>query len=300
MELRQLRYFVAVAEELHFGRAARRLRVSQPPLSRQVAHLERELGVKLLQRSSHHVELTGSGVAFLSESREILAAIERAKATARSVSAEPSGPLRIGFIQAQGWPLKSAIIREVIKRHPGIAPTFEPGSTAEQIRALRARQLDVAVIVEASRRRNADSDIERMVLREDVADLAVALNHPFARRRRIRVEQLLDEVLILANRSENPDAHDAVIGALQRHQVRPHLLYTDSSGIVDLTAAGVGVCFITASSPHRGRTDIAIRPITPALFALQLVMAWLSSNELPALKGFVEVVTEVNQAGQLA
>ena len=300
MELRQLRYFVAVAEELHFGRAARRLRVSQPPLSRQIADLERELGVKLLERSSHHVELTTSGGAFLSESREILAAVERAKATARSVSAEPSGPLRIGFIQAQGWPLKSAIIREVIARHPGIAPTFEPGSSAEQIRALRARQLDVAVIVDAGRRRSADSDLERLVLREDPAELAVALKHPFARRRRVRVEQLADQVLIIANRAENPAAHDAVIAALQRHRVRPHLLYADSSGIVDLTAAGVGVCFITSSSPHRSRLDIAIRPFSQPLIAVQLVMAWLRSNELPALKGFVEVLSELNQEGQLA
>jgi DNA-binding transcriptional LysR family regulator len=300
MELRQLRYFVAVAEELHFGRAARRLRVSQPPLSRQIAELERELGVKLLDRSSHHVELTTSGGAFLSESREILAAVERAKATARSVSAEPSGPLRIGFIQAQGWPLKSAIIREVIGRHPGIAPAFEPGSTAEQIRALRARQLDVAVIVEAPRRRPGGSDLERLVLREDPTDLAVAINHPFVRRRRIPLEQLSDQVLIIANRAENPDAHDAVIAALQRHAVRPHLLYSDSSGIVDLTAAGVGVCFITSSSPHRSRVDIVIRPLNPPLIAIQLVMVWLRSNELPALKGFVEVLTELNEAGQLA
>lgn len=196
--------------------------------------------------------------------------------------------------------MKSAIIREVIARHPGIAPTFEPGSSAEQIRALRARQLDVAVIVDAGRRRSADSDLERLVLREDPAELAVALKHPFARRRRVRVEQLADQVLIIANRAENPAAHDAVIAALQRHRVRPHLLYADSSGIVDLTAAGVGVCFITSSSPHRSRLDIAIRPFSQPLIAVQLVMAWLRSNELPALKGFVEVLSELNQEGQLA
>ena len=100
MELRQLRYFVAVAQELHFGRAARRIRVSQPPLSRQISALEKELGVMLLDRTRHHVELTAAGTALYAEAREILAAIERAKAIARSASPEPSGPLHIGFVPA--------------------------------------------------------------------------------------------------------------------------------------------------------------------------------------------------------
>src|SRR6266850_7650903 len=105
MELRQLRYFVAVAEELHFGRAARRMRVSQPPLSRQISALERELGVTLLNRTSRRVELTAAGHAFLNESRQVLGAVERATSTARTVAVQPSGVLRLGFVHAIGWPL---------------------------------------------------------------------------------------------------------------------------------------------------------------------------------------------------
>jgi DNA-binding transcriptional LysR family regulator len=290
MELRQIRYFVAVAEELHFGRAARRVRVSQPPLSRQIADLERELGVKLLTRSSHRVELTAAGVAFLNDSREILAAIERAKATARTVNTEPSGPLRIGFVKAIGWPLKSTIIRDVIGRYPRIAPTLEPGSTAEQLRALRSRQLDVAVIWEAPTHSKRHADLDRLVLRTDPIDLAMAPIHPFARRRHVTVEHLSNQVLVLSHRSENPDAHEAILALLKRHRVSPHLLYSDGSGIADLVAAGLGVCFMSVASPHRGRPDIVLRPFHPPLRLLALTMVWLRDSTLPALRGFLEVL----------
>jgi DNA-binding transcriptional LysR family regulator len=299
MELRHIRYFVAVAEELHFGRAARRVRVSQPPLSRQIADLERELGVKLLIRSSHRVELTAPGVAFLNDSREILAAIERAKATARTVNTQPAGPLRIGFVKAIGWPLKSSVIREVIGRYPRITPTLEPGSTAEQLRALRSRQLDVAVIWETAPHSKRHADLDRLVLRKDPIDLAVPPGHPLARRRHVSMEHLATQVLITSHRSENPDAHDALITTLKRHRVSPQLLYSDGSGIADLVAAGLGVCFISAASPHRGRSDIAIRPFHPPFMLAAMTMVWLRDNMLPALRGFLEVLTELNRAGQL-
>jgi DNA-binding transcriptional LysR family regulator len=195
--------------------------------------------------------------------------------------------------------LKSGIIREVLGRYPRITPGLEPGSTAEQLRALRSRQLDVAVIWETATHSKRHSDLDRLVLRADPIDLAMAPNHPFARRRHVTVEHLSNQVLVLSHRSENPDAHDVVIALLKRHRVSPQLLYSDGSGIVDLVAAGLGVCLMSAVSPHRSRSDIVIRPFHPPLTLMKLTMVWLHDNMLPALRGFLEVLSELERAGQL-
>lgn len=298
MELRQLRYFVAVAQELHFGRAARRMRVSQPPLSRQIADLERQLGVRLLNRTSHHVELTAAGRAFLSESREILAAVERAKATVRSTGAEPSGVLRMGFVPTNGWPLKSNVMRQVIARYPGISLDLEPLSSAEQLRAIRARQIDAGIIWETVKR-SRSSNVDRLVVREVEAQLGIEPNHQFARRRRVSIEQLTGETLIIAHRRENPEIHDALLNALKRYRARPKVLYRTGVGILDMVAAGAGVCLLLSSAPAI-RQDLTRRAFSKPLLIVRMSIVWLRGSEPPALRGFLDVATELKDAGQLA
>jgi DNA-binding transcriptional LysR family regulator len=184
-------------------------------------------------------------------------------------------------------------------RYPGITPALQPASTAEQIRAIRARQLDVGVIWETVPRRQGDTDLDRLVLREDPTQLSLAPTHPLAHRKRVSLERLSDELLLLAHRRENPEAHDDVIAALKRNHVRPRLLYSDGSAIIDLVAAGVGVSFISAASPHMRRADIVSRPLNPSLLTIQMVMVWEQGNSLPALQGFLEVVAEMQEAGQV-
>jgi DNA-binding transcriptional LysR family regulator len=297
LDLRHLRYFTAVAEELHFGRAARRLKVSQPPLSRQISDLERELGVKLLNRTSHRVELTPAGRAFLAESREIAAAFERAKATVRGVGTQPSGLLRIGY-QSIGWPLQSAILRNVVARYPAIVPALEPMSSAEQMRAIRDRQLDIGVVWQARDGGKGDSMFERLVLTDAPAVLALAGSHPWAARRRIPVEHLANQTLIMSPRRENPEIHDHLIGSLQRYRVVPNILYRNGSGIIDMVAAGIGVAFITSTVPFAARPDIVVRPFNKPVLMVRLALIWLRGNQLPSLKGFLAVVTALKERGQ--
>jgi DNA-binding transcriptional LysR family regulator len=299
LDLRHLRYFTAVAEELHFGRAARRLKVSQPPLSRQISDLERELGVKLLNRTSHRVELTPAGRAFLAESREITAALERAKSTVRSVVTEPSGLLRLGFVGAVGWGLKPSVLQSVVARYPAIEPAMEPSSTAEQVRAVRDHQLDIGLIWDVTDRLRVDGALERLVLRADDSMLAVARSHPLAKRTRISIERISDQTLIMAHRRENPELHDALMDALKRYRVTPHIVYRNGAGIIDLVSAGIAVSFIAASSPLIARQDIVARPFAQRIVTFQLALIWLRGNTLPALKGFLEVIAELKDSGQL-
>jgi DNA-binding transcriptional LysR family regulator len=299
MELRQLRYFVAVAETLHFGNAARRLRVSQPPLSQQISALERELGVKLLTRTSHHVELTEAGRLFLPECREVLANVDRATALARRTNPVPSGPLRIGFVAAVGWPLKSRLLAELLKRHPAVVPILGASSSAEQLRAIRAHQLDVGLIWEQKTPGVDESDLARLVVREDPIELCMARNDPLAHRKRIPVGTLADQVLFLADRAENPQAHDAMVDVLRRRRVSPKVQYATGSGIIDLVAAGFGVSFITAASPLSRRPDIVMRPFSPPLSIARLVIVWQRDNPAPTLRAFTEIAHELSAAGQL-
>jgi DNA-binding transcriptional LysR family regulator len=297
LEFKQLRYFVAVAEELHFGRAARRLGVSQPPLSRGIGVLERELGLKLFNRTSHHVELTSAGRAFLAECLEITAAVERAKATVRSVGTQPSGLLRIGFVPAIGWPLQSSILRNVVERYPAIVPALEPMSTAEQIRAIRDRQLDIGVIWHALDKTNAI--FQKLVLAEAPSVLAVAAGHPLARRRRVAIEHLASETLIMSPRRENPEIHDGLMSALRRYGATPNVLYRHGPGIIDMVAAGIGVSFTASMSPLAARPDIVLRPFNQPVLVVHLALIWLRNNALSSLRGFLEVVTEQQERGQL-
>jgi DNA-binding transcriptional LysR family regulator len=299
MDVRQLRYFIAVAEELHFGRAARRLGVSQPPLSRHIGELERELGVKLLTRTSHRVELTLAGQAFLAESREITVALERAKATVRGVGTPPSGPLRIGFVAAIGWPLRSSILRNVVARYPAIVPALEPMSSAEQTRAIRDRQLDMGVVWYARKGRIVDSMLETMVLSEAETVLAMGVGHPLAKRKQVSVELLAGETVIMAHRRENPEIHDRLVDASKRLGITPNILYRNGSGIIDMVAAGIGVSYMASMSPLALRPDIVVRPFRQSVMSAQLALVWRRDNKLPALSGFLEVVTALKKSGQL-
>jgi DNA-binding transcriptional LysR family regulator len=174
MELRQLRYFVTLAEELHFGRAAEREHIVQSALSQQVQRLERELGVRLLERSTHHVALTASGVVFLVEARQILAHVDRAAEVARS-TAGASAPLRVGIIDSS-YDSMPQILHEVQARYPGLVINQVEASVPEQYQQLIDGRLDVGV----GRATLAPPQIASLLFRQDPLGVLVPTGHPFA------------------------------------------------------------------------------------------------------------------------
>ena len=195
MELRQLRYFVTLAEELHFGRAAEREHIVQSALSQQVQRLERELGVRLLERSTHHVALTPAGVAFLVEVRQILAHVDRAAETARNTAAT-SAPLRVGIIDSS-YDSMPLILHEVQARYPGLMIHQVEASAPEQYQQLIDGRLDVGV----GRAALAPPQIASLLFRQDPLGVLVPTAHPFAELDGVSVAALAREPLLLAEDS---------------------------------------------------------------------------------------------------
>jgi len=199
MELRQLRYFVTLAEELHFGRAAAREHIVQSALSQQVQRLERELGVRLLERSTHHVALTAAGAAFLAEARQILAHTDRAAAIARS-AAGASAALRVGIIDAS-YDSMPQILHEVQARYPGLVIHQVEASVPEQYRQLADGRLDVGI----GRAAHAPPQVASHLFRHDPLGVLVPPGHRLAALDAIPVAVLAQEPLLLAEEVRAPE-----------------------------------------------------------------------------------------------
>src|SRR3984893_6299658 len=199
MELRQLRYFVTLAEELHFGRAAEREHIVQSALSQQVQRLERELGVRLLERSTHHVALTGAGVVFLVEARQILAHAVRAADAARN-AAGTAAPLRVGIIDSS-YDSMPQILHEVQARYPGLVIQQVEASVPEQYHQLIDGRLDVGV----GRAVLAPPQIASLLFRQDPLGVLVPTGHPFAELDGVSAAALAREPLLLAEEAMAPE-----------------------------------------------------------------------------------------------
>jgi len=199
MELRQLRYFVTLAEELHFGRAAAREHIVQSALSQQVQRLERELGVRLLERSTHHVALTAAGAAFLAEARQILAHVDRATAIARSAT-DASPALRVGIIDAS-YDSMPQILHEVQARYPDLVIHQVEASVPEQYQQLVEGRLDVGI----GRAALAPPQVASYLFRRDPLGVLVPPDHQFAELSAIPVAILAEEPLLLAEEVRAPE-----------------------------------------------------------------------------------------------
>lgn len=205
MELRQLRYFVTLAEELHFGRAAAREHIVQSALSQQVRRLERELGVRLLERSTHHVELTAAGAAFLVEARQILAQVERAATVARN-AAKPSPTLRVGVIDA-GCSSMPQILREVQAQYPDLAIHQVEVGVPEQLQQLIDGRLDVGI----GRAAFAPPEVASELFRRDPLGVLVPEGHRFTAMEGVPVPTLAEEPLLLAADEQAPEFNQFVV-----------------------------------------------------------------------------------------
>jgi DNA-binding transcriptional LysR family regulator len=262
MELRQLRYFVAVAEELHFRRAAARLHMSQPPLSNQLRMLEEELGCPLMIRSRRRVELTPAGEAFLRDARTVLGELGEAVQTARRIHAGRAGRLRISFV---GSALLS-LVPDVVKRYRAARPDVElqlrERSTEDQLRDLRAGAIDVGLLplpVDAP-------DLRAEVLLRERAVAALPAAHPLAALKRVPLRRLAAEPLVLFPRAQAPGLHDRLLSSLTGPDGPPIVAQSapETQTIVGLVAAEIGVSLVQASVQRLAIPGVTYRPVVGA------------------------------------
>jgi DNA-binding transcriptional LysR family regulator len=291
VELHHLRYFVAVAEELHFGRAARRLRVAQPPLSQQIRRLEEEVGARLLDRSRRHVALTAPGAAFLAHARRALAEADLAAEDARRAARGETGRLSVGFVgSAMAGPLP-AILRAFRASSPDVALSLQQLTTSRQLDALRGGSLDVGCLHPP-----AGGDLVVQPLLAEPLVAALPADHPLAARDAVALGDLEGEPFIVPPREEGAAFHDEVLAACARAGFLPRVAQsaTEMSTIVGLVSAGAGIALVPAAIRRLNRDGVAYRPLRadggPPV--VRLALAWRADRESPLLQRFVAAARE--------
>lgn len=295
MELRHLRYFLAVAEERHFGRAAARLHMAQPPLSQQIRQLEAELGVQLLNRSTRRVELTRAGAAYLERVRTVLAAVDDAGEVARRVSAGLQGRLSVGCVGSATYSLLPAVARRLREELPGVEVAFRGEMLgAQQVAALQRRDIDLALL----RPPVADPAIRVRTLRGDALIVALPDGHRLAARKRLRVTDLRDEDFVV-----HAVRDSAMYGVVRRlcgragfePRVRHEVMET--STLVTFVAAGLGVAIVPEPVAQLGVPGTVYRPLAAAGARIDLAVAVRADDESPVLAQATRVLFQLAGAG---
>jgi DNA-binding transcriptional LysR family regulator len=282
MDVRQFRYFVAVAEELHFRRAAERLHLSQPALSQQIRSLESEMEVPLLFRNRRRVELTAAGASFLPEARDLLAALDTAVATARRVHEGRSGRLRVGFVGSALLSIVPDVVQRFRAARPDVELDLRERSTVDQVAALRAGDLDIGLAPLP-----IDEDgLDTTVLVREPAVAVLPAGHELAKLRRIGLRRLAAEPFVLFPRDQAPGFHDRLIGGVAQHGAPPRVVQqaTEMQTIVGLVAAGIGVSLVPASVERLALPGVVYRPVVRAP---RVELAVVSRERSPLVRAFL-------------
>ena len=296
MELRHLRYFQALAEELNFSRAADRVHIVQSALSRQIAGLEQELGVRLFERTSRGVELTIAGKALRERVDLILPTLEDALDVTRLTAVGELGRLEIGFIAAAMWSVLPSILKEHRRRHPKVLfRLHELPMAGEHLEPLLDGSLDAAFVRPIGQFRTISF---RPLLREQLIAVLPA-DHPLAPRETIQLSELSEERFILTSPTAYPEAHNLFHQACLDAGFEPNILdQGDSPNTMYMVAAGLGVALAPASLRASGLPGIAFKPFTHPTPELELAIAFRKNNTSQILAAFIETATDLAQAAR--
>ena len=285
MELRHLRYFVAVAEELHFGRAAARLHMAQPPLSQQIKTLETELGVQLFHRTKRKVELTDAGRLFLPEARNTLAQATHAGDVARRAQHGEIGRLRLAFVTSAAQSVLPCIIRTFRAANPGVDVELMDMTPARQVEALDGGRIDVGFLRPPLAR---PEFVAAPVLKEPLV-VALPAGHRAARQRRIKLQDLRSEPFVMFPREHGPGLYDLVLSLCRAAQFSPNVAYEANQmhTILAYVAGGLGVALVPASLMELQQAGVAYRALAAPRADVELAMVYPKRNDCSVLGQFI-------------
>jgi DNA-binding transcriptional LysR family regulator len=288
MELRQLKYFIAVAEELHFGRAAESLHLSQPALSKQIQALEEGLEIQLLERTKHWVKLTIAGQRFLETARRILDEVELGIEATRQIATGEMGRLRIGFTEATLFSLAPDIVKIYRKQYPQVELILTSGGTEAHVEALRTHQIDVGFVYLPIR----EPSLSIHPLFEEVYIAALPASHRLARQKEIALQALVTEPLIFYPRSLAPVLYANFIKCCEQTGFVPKIVQEAelAQTRLGLAAAGVGITFVLANMQNLSAKGVVYRPLTGNFLTLKLALAWRQNESLPVVYEFLKVL----------
>src|SRR6478672_4505723 len=288
MELRHLRYFVAIGEEQHYGRAARNLRVAQPALSRQIQDLEKELGFKLFERLPRGVKVSAAGKLFLEDVRRILQEVNEAAARAGRVALGHSGTLRVGFTENASW---RGVVPESLRRfregHPDAELQLTPTTSLEQVDALRSGRLDAGFVFNIAR---ADSELDYIPVALQHVELAVPKGHPLTKLKKLRLRDLADAPFVWFPRREAPAFYDRLMHECFRGGLKsPRIVQEglNESTILSLVSHGMGVGWVNGTARGRCPEGVVIMSVVDLDMPLPLALVWRRDNTSPLLANFI-------------
>lgn len=291
MELRHLRYFVAAGEEEHFGRAAMRLRVAQPALSRQVRDLEKELGFPLFDRLPRGVRLNAAGKTFLGDSQRILQDVDEAKRRAERIALGKAGTLRIGITTALSWHGRIAhSLGEIRRREPGVELVLQHLLSVHQVEAILSGRLDAGFSAPIM---PWHKDLAHWQFSQDRMLLAVPEDHPLTSFESIRLQDLQDMPFVWFPRMANPTLYDRMMQACARGGLRaPRIVQeaVDRDALLGFVQCWIGIAWVTESARWHCPRGIALLPVVDMNIQLPFHLIWKKDNSSPLLQKFVALV----------
>ena len=300
MELRHLRYFVAVGEEQHYGRASRRLRVAQPALSRQIQDLEEEIGFKLFERLPRGVKLNPAGKLFLEDARRILQEISDAAARAARVARGRSGTLRVGFTENASWRgVVPDSFRRFREQQPDAELQLHPAASLDQIEAIRAGRLDAGFV---NFMPEADPELDQLAVGNPPVELAVPKRHPLAKLKKARLRDLVDAAFVWFPRWAGPAFYDQMMEACYRGGLKSPRIVQEGNNeatILSLVSTGLGVGWVLGTARWRSPATVAILPVVDLNVTLRLALAWRRDNNSPLLASFIAEVARLPEVRTL-
>ena len=281
MDLRQLRYFVTVARERNFTRAAEKLHIAQPPLSRQIQLLEEELGVSLLSRESRPIALTEAGRMFYEQSLQVLSRVEQLKSATQKIGRSERSVLSIGIVPSVLYGDLPALLRRLRQARPDIEFQLVEMMSLPQVDALRSGRIDIGF----GRVRAQFPDIHRVVLREERLVLACAADSAFAAQpftEPVALADIAEQRLVVYPKAPRPSFADQVLGLVERHQIEPREVQevNELQTALGMVAAGVGVSIVPASA-RTLRSDLHFRLLDDEQATSPIIMSYRASDSSP-------------------
>ena len=293
MELRHLRYFVAVADELNFRRAAERLHISQPPLTTQLRQLEEEIGAKLLERDSHHVALTAAGDVFLQSCRQLLRDADTAAQAARRAAHGETGRLAIGFIASLAHGIVPTLLRNYRRRFPDVELILAEMDTSQQLEELRERRLDVGLMGAWLPLEN--TELESVVIAEEPLIAALPEDHSLAQCRSLQLSALAHEKIVLASQRNASGYNRWLIRICEKAGFKPQIAresYRRTTTVLNYVAAGFGVTIVPAQFSRVPTSGIVFVPLARHTPLYRYCAVWHRDGCTPVLERFITAARE--------
>ena len=288
MELRHLRYFVAIGEEENYRRAAQRLNVAQTALSTQMKDLEAELGFKLFDRLPRGVKLSLAGKLFLEDARRILQQVNEAAARAARVARGQSGTLRIGFTENASW---HGVVPDALRifrhRHPDAELQLHPAGSVDQIEDIRSGRVDAGFVFNMPRN---DEELDHLPVATQHVELSVPKDHHLSKIRKLRLRDLVDAPFIWFPRREAPAFYDRLLHECYRGGLKSPRIIQEAANeatILSLVSHGMGVGWVNGTARWRCPDRVVILSVTDLNMPLPMALAWRKDNTSPLLASFV-------------